>query len=364
MMRQLFFLRKGKLERRDVKAPVINAATEALVRPLSAARCDLDDVFLFQEISLKLKIGNLLRLTDKNIRTTFGKNFFKGPFPFGHECIAEITDLGDQVKNYKIGDLVIVPFQISCGDCFYCLRGITSACAETPLLSMYGFGKHLQFGGAVSDLLKVPFADAMLIRIPRHMDYIHLASMADNVPDAYGRVAPYLAADPKKSVLVLGGKAKSIGLYCVMIAKALGCPQVHYADNDTERLAIAKNAGADQLIGSFRDIHQKYGLVVDASASENGLQHALNSLQKGGICSSTGIHFKKAHLPLVSLYVNGGMLVTGLANARPDAARCLELVQQGMNLGLITTKVENWENAQEAFLQPGIKVIVHRERVT
>ena len=144
-MQQLYFIKKRKLEWRDVPEPFITNGMEALVRPIAAARCDLDEAFLFQNISKLLNLGHWLGITDRDILNTFGRNFFKGPFPFGHECIAEVSDFGDKVKEIKIGDLVIVPFQISCGNCFHCNEGLTSACQKNSSIATFGFGKNLQF---------------------------------------------------------------------------------------------------------------------------------------------------------------------------------------------------------------------------
>ena len=129
-------------------------------------------------------------------------------------------------------------------------------------------------------------------------------------------------------------------------------------------MAIAKKCGADKLFENFNQIQDKYDLVVDASSSQTGLNLAIKSLKNRGICTSTGIHFKKTQFPLIQLYVNGGSYITGLANARPDAEKCLTLVEQGLDLGIITSHLGKWNDAAESFLQPGVKIIVHRERIT
>ena len=139
-MNQLHFVKKEHLEWRQVAEPVIEDAFQAIVRPFAVAKCDLDDAFLFNQLPLKLNIGNALGLIDKDFFKFFGKNFFKGPFPFGHECVAEVIEIGEKVEKFKIGDVVSVPFQISCGTCINCSDGITSSCKNTPGLSTYGFG--------------------------------------------------------------------------------------------------------------------------------------------------------------------------------------------------------------------------------
>jgi len=103
-MRQLTFIGPGKLEWWDVVAPQIRAASDAIVRPIAVARCDLDYAMVTGAAPLP------------------------GPFAFGHECAGEVVEVGDAVTNVKPGDKVVVPFQISCGACDHCLRGWTNAC--------------------------------------------------------------------------------------------------------------------------------------------------------------------------------------------------------------------------------------------
>ena len=89
------------------------------------------------------------------------------PFPFGHECVGEVTEVGDSVKSVKPGDLVSVPFQISCGECAACRAGRSGNCESVPRLSMYGLPVGPQsYGGFASDAVNVPYADAMLVPIP------------------------------------------------------------------------------------------------------------------------------------------------------------------------------------------------------
>lgn len=207
-MNQLHFIKQGKLEWKEVPLPKITDKRQAIVRPFAVAKCDLDDAFLFNKLNLKLKIGHTLGLTDPKYKTIFG-NLLKGPFPFGHECVAEIVEIGEEVFNFKVGDVVSVPFQVSCGSCINCSDGFTSVCEKVPSIYTYGFGKHLELGGAMSDFIKVPFADAMLLKIQDHIDPIHLASLSDNIPDAFRHVKD-LENKPNQKVLIIAGKAKSL----------------------------------------------------------------------------------------------------------------------------------------------------------
>lgn len=363
-MQQLFFVRKNMLQWREVAEPTIQHKQAALVRPFAVAKCDLDDAFLFHNMPALLSIGNFLGLTDPDFFSQFGKNFFKGPFPFGHECVAEVIETGEDVHSLKPGDVVSVPFQISCGSCANCKNGNTAFCSKEDSISTYGFGKHLQFGGAMSDKLVVPYADAMLVKIPSHINPVHLASMGDNVSDAYRHIGPHLTDPGNQSVIVIGGAAKSVGLYSVLLAKAMGVAQIDYVDKNEERRQHAKQLGADTVITSFENIHQKYDLAVEASSDGNGLKAAIKSLKPYGICSSSGIYLKKIKLPMIYMYANGIYYKNGLTNARSEMEKILELVKNGkLDLSKVTTKLDRWDNAIEAFLSRSSKVIVTRERI-
>lgn len=360
-MNQLFFVKKGRLEWREVARPTISDKQQAIVRPFAVAKCDLDDAFLFNNLALKLRIGKAIGKVDPMFQSIFG-NLFNGPFPFGHECVAEVVEVGEGVVDFKAGDVVSVPFQISCGVCQSCVSGITSACDNTPPRSMYGFGNHLQFGGAMSDFMKVPFADAMLLKIPDNVDPVHLASLSDNIPDAYRHLKD-IEHNPNQSVLIVSGKAKSVGIYALMIAKAMGVAEVDYADRNTERLEIANKLKASTVFDSYQQISRKYDLVIDASSTSSGLSTALRSVRNFGTVSSSGIYIRKTPLSLVEMYAKGITLKIGIANARTDAQKILNLLKNmTIPFELATTKLDTWDHAEEAFLTESTKVIVRRDR--
>jgi len=250
--RVLTFVKKGYLEWREVPAPRLLAASDAIVRPIVASRCDGDAVFLFHDFSTALAAGAALHVIDPGV-TSLGARPFRGPFPYGHECIAEVVEVGESVTTVRPGDVAIVPWAISCGACVSCQRGRTSHCdhRKTPVAA-YGFGDPAGgWGGAVSDLLRVPHADAMLVAVPAGIDPVHVASASDNIPDAYRTVAPHLHATPNASVLVVGGSARSIGLYAAAIACAMGASH-HPAMAGAQTYSMTSSAPARIDCGTVR----------------------------------------------------------------------------------------------------------------
>jgi D-arabinose 1-dehydrogenase-like Zn-dependent alcohol dehydrogenase len=137
---------------------------------------------------------------------------YQGPFLFGHEGVAEVTEVGDAVSSVRPGDLVSIPFQVSCGECPTCRRGHTGNCERVERMSMYGLPLGRSWGGFLSDSVRVPFADAMLVPVPEGVEPASIASLSDNIPDGWRTVAPQLEDEQGAPVLICGG-AGSIALY-------------------------------------------------------------------------------------------------------------------------------------------------------
>ncbi len=371
-MQQLTFIKKGVLEWREAPDPTLQSAKEAIVRPFVAARCDGDNLPLFNNAARLLQLGMAIHYIDPLTRDVLGNPPLKGPYAFGHECVAEVIECGPEVQSVTRGDVVIVPWSISCGYCFNCDHGWTSKCArsDTPIAA-YGFGPAMgSWGGAVSDKLRVPFADAMLVKVPAGLDPVALASASDNLPDAWRTVGPHLARFPGAAVLIVGGPARSIGLYAAGMAVALGASRVDYMDFDIDRLQIAQALGATPLQipkPAWLKKHAPrrggpYLISVDASASVAGLDYALRSLAPGGVCTGVGYYFaRKGGLPLMQMYINDSTLHVGVSHPRAALPKLLALLQTGkFKPEIVTTLLADWDDAPKAFLEQTTKVVVRR----
>jgi threonine dehydrogenase-like Zn-dependent dehydrogenase len=222
-MRQLTYVSGSTVEWWDVPEPKLCDDGDALVQPLAVTRCDIDLII----------VG--------------GKSGLPGPFALGHETAGRVVDVGDSVRNFAPGDLVIVPFQISCGHCERCLRGHTNACKSVPFRSSYGLKPvcGVEYGGALSDLIRVPFADHMLVRQPKGHALSQTAGLADGATDAFSAIGRCLRQWPGAEVLVIGGEGQSISMFAVQAAQACGARRVVYLDDSPRRLAKAKALGAE-----------------------------------------------------------------------------------------------------------------------
>jgi threonine dehydrogenase-like Zn-dependent dehydrogenase len=338
-MRQLTCTAPGTVEWRDVPEPRIEADEHALVRPLAVARCDIDRMLIAGAIPPR------------------------GPFALGHECVGEIVALGDGVRGLEIGQRVVVAFQVSCGGCASCGVGHTANCDAYPVLSDYGMQplSGVEYGGMVSDLILVPHANAMLREVALGLDPIALASVSDNVIDGYRAVAPHLREHPGSDVLVVSHGGPSIPLYAVQAALALGAGSVDFASADEESLVVAERLGARAIRTDFGKRPRRYGVVVDAGITAEGLDFALRCTEPEGICQSVSFYAAPVPVPLGKLYTLGIRFFIGRCHAAALLPEVLPLIAEGrLRPGEVTTRVVGWEDAPAAYPEPAIKLVVHR----
>ena len=340
-MQQLTCIAPNKIEWRKVPAPRLEGDCEALVRPLAVARCDID----------RLLASGMFPLRD--------------PFALGHECVAEVTELGHSVHGLTIGQRVVVSFQVSCGRCPACAAGRTALCERLPTLSDYGMQplSGVEYGGMLSDTVRVPYAEAMLQPIPPSLDPVALASVSDNALDGYRAVAPHLAALPASELLIVSHGLPSIPLYAAQAAVALGARRVDFASGDAEQLALAARLGAHPVeLDADERPTRHYPIVVDAGLSPAGLRYAIRSTEPEGICQSVSFHpGAGVTLPLGRMYTLGIRLLIGRCHAAALLEEVVDLIAAGaLRPDAVTTSVVDWNEAADAWLEPAIKLVVQR----
>ena len=342
MMRRLMLIEPGVVRWESCDAPTLDSANggpnAAIVRPLAVAMCDID-------------VGVLRGLYP-----------LPGPYPMGHEGVAEVVEVGENVTSVTVGDQVIVPFQISCGACEPCRRGRTGNCSAHPMMSTFGLGAMggLEWGGLLADLALVPHADAMLYPLPEGAEPATLASMGDNIVDGWRCVGPQLKADPGADVLVVGGSAgaNSIGLYAAGLAVAAGAQRVLYLDDDSDRLTIAESMGVEVREGPYPRKAGRFPITVDASGASEGLRCAINSTETDGTCTSPSVYFDDQPLPMLAMYSRCCTLHTGRAHARAAIPDALELCAAGFDPSLVTTETVRFDDAEDALANPSMKPIL------
>ncbi len=373
-MRELQLIRTGHLEWRDRDAPTMQDPRDALVRPFVAGRCDGDTLPIHRHVSRAMQVGMRIGLIDPIIASVCGPIPFQGPYAIGHECVAEVIETGPSVNGLQRGDVVIVPWAVSCGSCRECERGLTAKCAttRTSSLAAFGFGSASgPWGGMVADVLRIPFADHMLVRVPDEVDPLRVAAASDNLPDAWRSVVPVLRERPGGRVLILGGAAQSIGLYAAGLAVRHGAAIVDYVDDRPERLAIAEKFGArvhevKKGKRAAADIPRRdYDVAVEGTSSAAGVDLALRSLAPGGVCQPVGWYLPPGtKVPLMHMMVNDATLKISAASVRPLLPELLHFVaEDDFPAELVTTLTADWDDAPEAYKARTTKLVLHRPRL-
>jgi threonine dehydrogenase-like Zn-dependent dehydrogenase len=196
--------------------------------------------------------------SDLHIYDGFIPTMQKGDI-LGHEFMGEVVELGSEVKNVKIGDRVVVPFTISCGNCFFCQRDLWSLCdnsnpnawmvelqmGHSPA-GLFGYS-HLfgGYAGGQAEYVRVPFADVGLFKIPPHLTDEQVLFLTDIFPTGY-MAAENCNIKPGDIVAVWG--CGPVGQFAIKSAFLLGAERVIAIDRIPERLQMAKEQGKAEVL--------------------------------------------------------------------------------------------------------------------
>ena len=182
--------------------------------------------------------------------------------------MGEVVEVGSENKTLKVGDRVVVPFTISCGECFFCRRGFYSGCERSnpdrrKAEKMWGhspaglFGySHLLGGyaGGQAEYLRVPFADVGPLKVPRSLSDEQVLFLSDIFPTGY-MAAEFCNIQPEDTIAVWG--CGPVGQFAIRSAFLLGAARVIAIDTVPERLALAREAGAETLDFKREDIYER-----------------------------------------------------------------------------------------------------------
>jgi threonine dehydrogenase-like Zn-dependent dehydrogenase len=228
---------KNRIEVENVPDPKIVSSRDAIVRITSAAICG-SDLHLMQGYMPTMKRGDIL----------------------GHEFMGEVVEVGPDVGNLGVGDRVVVPFPISCGNCNACVNGLFSACENSnpnagmaeklwghSIAGIYGYTHMLGgYAGGQAEYARVPFADVGPLKIEDGPPDEQVLFLSDIFPTGY-MGAEICDIDPGDVIAVWG--AGPVGLFATASAKLLGAERVITIDRFPYRLRKAREqAGADMVI--------------------------------------------------------------------------------------------------------------------
>jgi threonine dehydrogenase-like Zn-dependent dehydrogenase len=221
----------------------------------------------------------------------------------GHEFMGEVTEVGSAVENLSVGDRVVVPFPISCGNCFFCEKEMFSLCENSnpnaklaekfwghSPCGIYGYSHLLGgYAGGQAQYVRVPFADVGPIKIPDALSDEQVLFLGDILPTGY-MAAENCNIQAGDTVAVWG--CGPVGLFAIKSAQLLGAGRVIAIDRYSERLRLAERAGAEVLnyeesdvLPTLNDLTGGRGpdSCIDAVGMEahmHGVQHAYDKVKQ------------------------------------------------------------------------------------
>ena len=200
----------------------------------------------------------------------------------GHELAGEVIAVGKNVKNWKGGERVTVPFVGGCGKCPECHSGNHQVCDHQ-------FQPGFTAWGSFAEYVAIDYADVNLVELPEHMDYVSAASLGCRFITAFRGVVDLGNIEPGQWVAVFG--CGGVGLSSIMIAKAYGA-HVIGIDIDDESLKMAEMCGADYGINSAKvsnvsqEVHhltqRGAHISIDALGHKEVVMQSVHSLRKKG----------------------------------------------------------------------------------
>ena len=305
---------------------------------------------------------------------------------FGHEFIGEIVEIGSSVEKVKIGDRVMVPFNIACGKCAFCRQELYGNCHEsnpeaTAVGGIFGYS-HTAGGydGGQAEYVRVPYADIGPVVIPEWMDPDDAVLLTDVVPTGY-QAAEMGGIQPGDTVVVFG--AGPIGIMAAKCAWLFGAGRVIIIDHIEYRLEFAEryaqceaynfNSIGDPVV-FLKTITDSLGadVCIDAvgceaagnaintltgrrlllqGGSTTALHWAINGVKKGGIVSIVGVYGPIDSLIPIGNVVNKGITIrANQASVKRLLPRLINHVQSGVlnPKGLITHRIP-LEEVSEAY---------------
>lgn len=266
-MKALTWHGKGDIRCESVPDPTIVDATDAIIKVTSCAICG-SDLHLYDGVIPSMEHGDVL----------------------GHETMGEVVEVGAETKNLKVGDRVVVPFTISCGECFFCKRGFYSGCERSNPNSkmasklwgsspagLFGYSHLLGgYSGGQAEYLRVPFADVGPIKVPEHLTDDQVLFLSDIFPTGY-MAADFCDIQQGDTIAIWG--CGPVGQMAIRSAFLLGAERVIAIDAVPERLALAAAAGAETLDFSEVDVYEAimektHGRGADACIDAVGTEPA------------------------------------------------------------------------------------------
>ena len=255
-MRALVYHGKQDIRCDRVPDPRIEHPRDAVIRVTSCAICG-SDLHLYDGFMPGMMNGDIV----------------------GHEFMGEVVEVGSEIRKLKIGDRVVVPFTIICGECDQCRRGNFSVCERTnrnkgvadavfghSTAGLYGY-THLTggFAGGQAEYVRVPYADVGPVKVPQNLTDEQVLFLGDIFPTGW-QAAAQCEIEPTDTVAIWG--AGPVGQFAIRSAILLGAQQVVAIDRLEDRLSMARAAGAVTINFERESVIERLNDLTDGRGPE------------------------------------------------------------------------------------------------
>jgi threonine dehydrogenase-like Zn-dependent dehydrogenase len=347
----------------SVPDPQIEHPRDAIIKVTSCAICG-SDLHLYDHFMPGMKSGDIM----------------------GHETMGEVVEVGAESKGkLKVGDRVVIPFTIICGECDQCKRGNFSVCERTnrnghiaakafghTTAGLFGY-THLTGGypGGQAEYLRVPFADATHIKVPSSLSDEQLLFLSDIFPTGW-QAAVQCDIEPTDTVAIWG--AGPVGQMAIRSAILLGAKQVIAIDRVPERLDMAKAGGAITINFDEESVIERLNELTNGKGPEKcidsvGMEaHAAGTVDAmyDRVKQATMMETDRPHVLREMAYVcrpAGTLSIPGVYGGLLDKIPFGAIMNKGLTIRTGQTHVNRWTDdllrrIEEGQIDPSF-VITH-----
>jgi len=286
----------------------------------------------------------------------------------GHEGVGVIVERGSDVRNFDVGDRVLISCITSCGRCDYCRRQMYSHCTSGGWI----LGNRID--GTQAEMVRIPLADTSLYRLPAGIDEESAVMLSDTLPTSYECGVINGAIKPGDSVAIVG--AGPIGLAALLTAQLMSPGLVIMIDPNAQRLQVAKELGATHIVDNAKDsvetavMNLTGNIGVDVAIEAVGLPETFDICQQiiapGGHIANIGVHGKPSMLRLERLWDRNISIATRLVDTSTTSTLIKTVASGALDpRRLITHRfcLGDMMKAYDAFghavREKAIKVIIH-----
>lgn len=338
-MKAMVYYGENDIRVEDRPIPTIIDPTDAIIRLTKTTICGTD---------LGILKGKNPEIENTAIEKE-GK--FEGRI-LGHEGIGIVEEVGSAVKNVKKGDKVIISCISRCGTCENCQKQLYAHCMNGG-----GWIMGYMIDGTQAEYVRTPFADTSLYLIPEGLSDDVAVMLSDALPTGHEIGVQYGNIKPGDTVSIVG--AGPIGMSCLLTAQLYSPSQIIMIDMDDNRLALAKQVGATDIVNSSKEDTVKKvmeltrGRGVDCAIEAVGLEATWDISQKvvkeGGHLANVGVHGKSVNFSLEKLWIKNLTITTGLVNANTTDMLMKTCCAGHMQVDPLITHHFNFSEIEKAY---------------